>query len=141
MAKIIGILIANVALSTLCFGQATKNRDTTGQKVQEKFYLTDKRPDFPRGMEKFYKYVSKNMQYPEDAKSQGIEGKVFVSFVVDTTGLIRPNEVEVIKGISASCNQEAMRLVKGRPQWTPGYSTKLEKKVPTKMILPIVFSL
>ena len=91
----------------------------------------------PVGREEFYKYISKKLKYPAQARRMGIEGIVFVEFVIDKDGSI--TQVEAIKGIGAGCNEEAIRIVKGAPKWKPGKQRGREVKV--RMILPIHFKL
>jgi TonB family protein len=88
------------------------------------------------GMDQFYAYVARNLRYPTEARMKGIEGKVFVEFVVNTDGSI---EVTGISGIGAGCDLEAMRVVQTSPAWTPGKNDGIA--VRQKMVLPITFSM
>ena len=74
-------------------------------------------PEFPDGVEALYKYIAENIQYPEQAKADGIEGRVLIRFVVMNDGSIA--NVEVAKGIGGGCDEEALRVVKGMPNWKP----------------------
>jgi len=67
----------------------------------------------------------------------GIEGKVFVQFIVDKAGNI--TNVTAVKGIGAGCDEEAVRVIKGSPKWKPG--KQRGKAVKVRMILPITFKL
>jgi TonB family protein len=89
------------------------------------------------GLLGFYKAVNKNMIYPKDARRKGIEGKVFVEFVVDKDGSLR--DFRIAKGIGASCDEEALEAVKKTPSWKPGYHRGMPVK--QRMILPITFKL
>ncbi|AHM59375.1 TonB family protein [Flammeovirgaceae bacterium 311] len=85
------------------------------------YTIAERMPEPKGGMEAFYKAIANNMLYPEEAQSKGIEGKVFVRFVVTATGKIR--SVEVLKGVNPALDQEAVRLIKlseEKPGWTPG---------------------
>jgi len=77
-------------------------------------------------------YMRQNLVYPEEAKKQKVAGTVVVKFVVDETGMIK--NVMVEDGIGAGCDEEAVRLVKAMPQWTPGMQdgkpVKVELKLP-----------
>ncbi|HEX5171644.1 MAG TPA: energy transducer TonB [Cyclobacteriaceae bacterium] len=91
------------------------------------------------GMNAFYEYVGKKMQgkYPAQARRMGIEGRVFVEFVVEKDG--RLTDVKAIKGIGAGCDELAVKVVQEAPAWKPG--KQRGKPVRQKMVLPIVFKL
>jgi TonB family protein len=93
-------------------------------------------PEFPGGMPEMIKFLQENMIYPEEMKENGIEGRIYVQFVVTKTGSIE--EVTIAKGING-LNREAIRLVKQMPNWKPG--TNYGKQVNVKMVVPILFSL
>jgi protein TonB len=93
-------------------------------------------PEFPGGMPEMIKFLQENMIYPEEMKENGIEGRIYVQFVVTKTGSIE--EVTIAKGING-LNHEAIRLVKQMPNWKPG--TNYAKQVNVKMVIPILFSL
>lgn len=88
------------------------------------------KPDFPGGMEKFYKFVGKNYQVPEE---EGLKGKVFVSFVVEKDGSL--TEIKVIRDIGYGTGKEAVRVLKACPKWNPGEQNG--KKVRVLYSLPI----
>lgn len=93
-------------------------------------------PEFPGGMPEMIKFLQENMIYPEEMKENGIEGRIYVQFVVTKTGSIE--EVTIAKGING-LNHEAIRLVKQMPNWKPGINNG--KEVNVKMIIPIRFSI
>ena len=101
------------------------------------FKVVDEPPKFPGGMSAFYEYIGEHIHYPQEAVNIGIEGKVFVQFVVGKEGEI--TDVLVVKGIGAGCDNEALRAVKNSPPWIPGKQRGESVKV--RMILPIVFKL
>ncbi len=102
------------------------------------FYsVLDKMPNYKGGLTKFYKYVQQNMVYPQTARKQGIEGKVFVLFIVDEVGNIL--DVKTIQGIGGDCDKEAERVIKNAKNWEAGLYDN--KPVKVKMILPITFKL
>jgi periplasmic protein TonB len=106
-------------------------------KEDEPIIFAEDQPKFGKGMEDFYKYVSKNIEYPKQARRVGVEGKVFVQFVVDKDGSL--SEVKVIKGIGAGCDEEAIRVLKESPKWTPG--KQRGRAVRVRMSLPIFFKI
>jgi len=93
-------------------------------------------PEFPGGMPEMVKYLLENMIYPEEMKENGIEGRIFVQFVVTKTGSVE--DVTIARGIDG-LNREAIRLVKQMPNWKPGINNG--KQVNVKMVVPILFSL
>lgn len=93
-------------------------------------------PEFPGGMPEMVKYLLENMIYPEEMKENGIEGRIFVQFVVTKTGSVE--DITIARGIDG-LNREAIRLVKQMPNWKPGINNG--KEVNVKMIIPIRFSL
>lgn len=89
------------------------------------------------GMAAFYKYVSDKIKYPPQARRMGIEGRVFVEFVIAKDGTL--TEVRSIKGIGAGCDEEAVRIVQSAPPWNPG--KQRGKPVKQRYTLPIIFKL
>ena len=112
-----------------------ENKDET---TDEQIFLKVENPPVPEGgMTKFYQYVQKNVTYPAEAKSQGIEGKVFVQFVVTSNGKL--TDVKAVKGIGGGCDEEAVRVVKESLPWIPGSQRGI--RVNVRMIMPITFKL
>lgn len=101
------------------------------------FTVVEQSPEFVGGMEAMMKFISKNLKYPPAARRMGVEGKVFVSFVVDAEGKI--GDVQVLRGISSDCDQEGMRVIKSMPPWRPG--KQRGKAVKVRFTLPINFML
>ena len=101
------------------------------------FLVVEQPPEFEGGLEAMYKFISKNMKYPASARRMNIEGSVFVGFVVDADGKI--SEASIIKGISADCDKEALRVVQMMPKWRPGKQSG--RPVRVKFVLPIKFKL
>ena len=99
------------------------------------YNIVEVAPEFPGGMDKMAKYLSENISYPEEAKENGISGRVFISFVIEKDGTV--NEVKVMRSIGGGCDEEAVRVVKAMPKWKPG----LQKGKPVRVnyVLPIFF--
>jgi protein TonB len=91
----------------------------------------------PGGMQKFYEYVGSKLMYPAQARRLGVEGKVFVEFVVQTDGTI--TDTRVVKGIGAGCDEEARNVIASSPKWTPGKNKGVVVK--HRMVMPISFAL
>lgn len=107
------------------------------EEVEEVFTIVENQPEFPGGMPAFYKFVGDNMKYPSQARRMGIEGRVFVQFVVDKDGTV--TEVKSVKGIGAGCDEEAERVLRMSPKFKPGKQRGRSVKV--RMVLPIIFRL
>ncbi len=97
----------------------------------------EKQPLFGEGEAELLNYISKNVTYPPAAKEKGIQGRVFVSFVIDETGNVI--DVKVLQGEHELLNNEAIRVVSGMPTWKPGESKG--KPVKVSYVLPINFKL
>ena len=107
------------------------------EEVDKIFTIVEQDAFYPGGNAAFYSYISKKMKYPSQARRMGIEGRVFVQFVVDTDGSI--SEVKVMRGIGAGCDEEAIRVIQNSPKWNPG--KQRGKAVKQRMFLPITFKL
>jgi len=108
-----------------------------GDYRDEEFTVMEKQPSPKDGMKAFYEYIGENLKYPAEAKKEGVEGKVFVQFVVDKNGKL--TEVMAVKGIGAGCDEEAVRVLNEAPNWNPGMVVDMPVKV--RMILPINYKL
>ncbi|MDN3688305.1 energy transducer TonB [Cyclobacterium jeungdonense] len=107
------------------------------EKADEIFDVVENMPTPPGGMEGWNKYLSNNLKYPTQARRMGIEGTVYVVFVVNTDGSIQ--DVDILRGIGGGCDEEAMRVVRNAPAWEPG--RQRGRPVRVKMRLPIRFKL
>jgi len=101
------------------------------------FQIVEESPTPVGGLSSFYKYLSKNIKYPAQARRLGIEGKVFLSFVVEKDGSI--TDVQVMRGIGAGCDEESVRVMKGAPNWKPG--KQRGKPVRVRYSFPFVYRL
>lgn len=105
--------------------------------VDEIFTIVEETATPKGGMAAFYKYVGSKLKYPSQATRMGVEGKVFVEFVINRDGTIV--DVRVVRGIGAGCDEEAVRVVQSSPPWNPG--KQRGKPVRQKYTLPIQFKL
>ena len=103
----------------------------------EVFTVVDETAQPAAGITEFYKYVANKLKYPAQARRLGVEGKVFIEFVVQTDGSI--TDVKTINGIGAGCDQEAVKVIQSSPKWTPGKNKGVAVK--QRMVFPISFSL
>jgi protein TonB len=92
---------------------------------------------FPGGMEGFYNFLSKHIRFPQEAKSEGISGKLFVSFIIDKEGNL--THIEFMRKAGYGMEESVMAVLEKSPKWTPGYVGN--NQVNTKMILPVSFDL
>jgi len=101
------------------------------------FLSIEKQPEYPGGMKNFYDYLAKSIKYPEDAQENNVQGKVHLSFTVEKNGKL--TDIKIVKGISESTNQEALRVLDESPNWLPGIQNG--KPVRVKYNLSINFTL
>jgi protein TonB len=104
---------------------------------QQIFMVVESMPEFPGGEVELHKYLAENIKYPQMAKESGIQGRVFVTFVVERDGSV--TDVRVLRGIGGGCDEEAIRVVKNMPKWTPG--KQRGKPVRVQFNLPVKFTL
>ena len=104
---------------------------------QEIFQIVEEMPAFPGGEKALLEYVAKNIKYPQIARETGIQGRVFVGFVVEPDGSV--SNVKILRGIGGGCDEEAMRVIKSLPKWKPG--KQRGKAVRVSYQIPVVFKL
>lgn len=95
-----------------------------------------KKAEFPGGMKELQAFLSNNLVYPKEAIEAGIEGKVFVDFVVGKDGSIR--DVQVRRHVHPLLDAEAIRVVKSMPNWKP--AENYGEPVSSRFTLPLSFS-
>jgi len=101
------------------------------------FFIVEKMPEFPGGNEALQRYIAQSIKYPVIAQENGIQGRVFVSFVVNAKGQVV--DVKIARGVDANLDKEAIRVVMAMPTWTPG--EQRGKKVKVSYTVPINFVL
>ncbi|MBL7873289.1 MAG: TonB family protein [Cyclobacteriaceae bacterium] len=109
----------------------------TPEETDQVFTVVEDKATPKNGLEEFYKYVNTRITYPAAARRMGVEGKVFVEFIVSKTGEL--TDVHAVKGIGAGCDEEAERIIKDSPPWNP--AKQRGKPVRQRMVLPITFKL
>ena len=115
-------------------------KDGDGGKSDTEIYIpggVDEYPEFTGGMKAWAKYMERNLKYPYRAQDEGVQGKVFISFVVEKDGSI--TDVQVLRGIGFGCDEEAMKVIKKSPLWKPGKNKGIPVRVRYNM--PINFTL
>ncbi len=93
--------------------------------------------EYPGGLEAMSSYIAKSVVYPEKAKADGVQGKVYVQFVVEPDGSV--GDVTVLRGVGGECDEEALRVVKSMPKWQP--ATFKGNPVRSKYVIPIYYTL
>ena len=104
---------------------------------QEIFQIVEEMPAYPGGEQKLMEFIAKGIKYPQIARETGIQGRVFVGFVIEPDGSV--SNVKVLRGIGGGCDEEAMRVVKSMPKWKPGKQRGKAGRV--SYMLPVNFKL
>ena len=115
----------------------TDGQDSSQEGAALFFDVVDTPPSPVGGFEAWSRHLSENLTYPTSARMKGIQGTVLVSFIVNTDGTIEG--IELVQGIGGGCDEEAIRIIKSSPSWTPGMIKG--KAVRTRMKIPIGFRL
>ncbi|MFA9391644.1 MAG: energy transducer TonB [Prolixibacteraceae bacterium] len=111
--------------------------EDTGEEENEVFIIVEDMPEFPGGELALRKWIGSNIKYPVIAAENGIQGKVYVTFVVDKDGSI--SNARIARGVDPSIDQEALRVVNNLPKWKPG--KQRGKPVRVSYTVPINFQL
>lgn len=103
----------------------------------EIFTVVEENPMFPGGDEARMNFLRENIKYPQMARESGIQGTVYVTFVVEPSGSI--TNIKILRGIGGGCDEEALRVVRQMPKWKPG--KQRGKSVRVQFNMPIRFVL
>ena len=104
---------------------------------QQIFMVVENAPAFPGGDAARMKFLQDNIKYPQMARESGIQGTVYVTFVVERNGNV--TDVKILRGIGGGCDEEAVRVVQNMPKWAPG--KQRGKPVRVQFNMPIKFTL
>ena len=107
------------------------------EETEEVFLIVEQMPEFSGGDEALRKYLATSVKYPVIAQENGIQGRVFVAFVVDKNGNV--TNVRVARPFDPNLDKEAVRVVQSMPKWTPG--KQRGKAVKVSYTVPINFVL
>ena len=124
------VLIFMLALGNCAFAQNTDD-------ITKAYMYVEQMPVFPGGNEKMYEFINKNIQYPDAAREQHIEGKVVAQFVVNIDGKI--SDIKILRSVAGGCDAEVIRVLNIMPAWTPGKQNGTN--VPVYFNLPVTFKL
>lgn len=127
------LLLSAILLTNMAFCQEEKK----GSVDDEVFVVVEEQAEFPGGLDSMYAYIQKNLKYPEKAKAEGIEGRVFVSFIIEKDGSI--SNVKILRAIGGGCEEAVVEMIKNMPKWKPG--KQRGKPVRFQFVLPIKFEL
>jgi len=125
--------------SSVVYIFAYKNDDSivVADSLSPVFVIVEEMPSFAGGETKRNEYLAKNIVYPDFATKKGIQGTVYVSFIIDTVGSV--TKVRLLRGIGGGCDEEAMRVISEMPKWIPGRQNGKAVRVVYNM--PIYFKL
>lgn len=112
---------------------AQKNQESEDKVFTE----VDVQPVYPGGDTALFNFISENVKYPVQAQENGIQGKVYIEFIIDKTGAV--TNAKVYKGVNEELDKEALRVIKLLKKWTPGKNDG--KPVNVKYCMPIFFLL
>ncbi|MEN8248766.1 MAG: TonB family protein [Bacteroidota bacterium] len=115
------------------------HKDSLGNFIEgdDIYQIVEDPAHYPGGISSFYNYIMKNLRYPADAHRMGVEGRVFVEFVIDVDGSVI--DIKILRGIGGGCDEEAVRVIKKSGKWIPG--RQRGEPVKMRMVLPITFRL
>jgi len=106
-------------------------------KAEEVFFVVEDMPKFPGGDLALKRWIANHVKYPAVARENDIQGKVFVRFVVTSSGKV--DKVQIVRGVDPLLDAESIRVVKALPRWKPGYQRN--KPVSVWYTVPINFKL
>jgi len=146
---VISVVTNDVEVETVIEINAEANQETVIQdyvpvaKVEvpveetDIFKVVEFDPEYPGGNAARMQFLQENIKYPQMARESGIQGTVYVTFVVETDG--RVTDVRVLRGIGGGCDEEAIRVIQSMPKWVPG--KQRGKPVRVQFNMPIKFTL
>lgn len=131
--------VAGSATGTTTGKAGADNEGGTGEgaAVTGPYVVVEKMPEFAGGMDALMRYLRSHLRYPSAALREQAEGRVYVSFVVQADGTIA--DISVPKGLGYGLDEEAQRVVRQMPPWTPGRQSN--HAVPVRFTLPITFKI
>ena len=127
------LLLSAILLTNIAFCQ--EETKTSGD--EPVFVIVEEQAEFPGGLDSMYAYIQKNLVYPEKAIAEGIEGRVFVQFVIEKDGSI--SNILIKRAIGGGCEEAVVEMIKNMPKWKPG--KQRGKPVRFQFTLPIKFEL
>ena len=133
--RLLILFLAMLFSSVTLMAQEVDSKTET--KKEQVYSIVETMPSFPGGQTALVAYLQENLKYPQSARDNGIQGRVYINFVVEKDGSI--SNVKVNRGIGGGCDEEAVRVVKAMPKWIPG--VQKDQTVRVSYMMPIVFKL
>lgn|SRR5690554_150119 len=119
-----------VDFSNMVFEEETRDEG-------EIFMIVEEMPEFPGGTEALQKYLAQSVRYPVIAQENGIQGRVYIQFVINQNGEV--TNATILRGVDPSLDREALRVVEAMPKWKPG--KQRNRPVRVSYTVPINFVL
>jgi TonB family protein len=117
---------------------SSKTFDKSGKEIDEKIFTSiNKVPEFPGGLKQFAIFLGSMIHYPYVAWQNGVQGRVIITFVVEKDGSL--SDIKVVRGIGNGCDEEAIRVMRLSPRWSPG--SQNGRLVRCAYTVPIAFTL
>ena len=115
----------------------TQAVETVATDNSEVYGAVEVMPEYPGGTTAMFDFIQKNLKYPESAKDKGLEGRVFIGFVVEKDGSL--SSFQVLRGVCDEIDAEAVRVLKMMPKWKPGMNNG--EPVRVQYTMPFKFQL
>jgi periplasmic protein TonB len=141
------LVLSIIIFSVVAHSQSTKNKENKNNEAVSDiksvsdtsliFTIVEEMPLFPGGEKARSRFLADSIIYPETARKNGIQGTVYVSFIIDDDGSV--TNVKILRGIGGGCDEEALRVVRIMPKWIPGKQDG--KAVRVLFNMPINFKL
>jgi TonB family protein len=129
---------------SLFYGKPNQDNEIIWEEAQNSddyslpiYILVEEMPSFPGGETERIKFFAANIVYPQQAMEKGIEGTVYISFIVDSSGGI--SDAKILRSIGGGCDEEVLRVIKMIPRWNPGKQNG--KNVAVLFTMPLFFRL
>lgn len=127
----------NIPAPNVDFGKLVDKLPDDEPVDEPPFERVENMPEPAGGMNEFLKFIGRNIKYPVRARRMGIEGTVYVQFVIDKDGSL--TDIKVLKGIDPACDAAAIVAIQKSEKWKPGKQRGVPVRV--RMIIPVKFSL
>ena len=134
---IIGLISMFVMLASNVSAKKSITNEESMPKQEMIYDVVEVMPSYPGGTTKLMEFLNNNVMYPKIAQKKGIQGRVVVKFIVEKNGMV--TNVETLRQVNPELDNEAIRVVKSMPKWTPGMHNG--KAVRVKDCLHISFRL
>jgi TonB family protein len=113
------------------------NDRNPGNEKENLFVIVEELPSYPGGTDALLKFLQANLRYPEDARKNGIQGRVLMTYIININGEV--TSTKVIRGVSPDIDKEALRLTNSIKGWKP--AAQNGKPIPMVVTMPIEFKI